>query len=579
MNNDRSLVGTQLGKYRIQDEIGRGGMSTVYRGYDPNLDRHVAVKVLAPHLAWQQNSVERFLREARAAARLEHPNIVHIYDVGQEGGWYYYVMEYLAGETLTNLVQRQGPLAPKQVMSILRPLADALDFAHHNGLVHRDIKPSNVVVGRAGRVTLTDFGIARAVQDSGLTATGMVIGTPEYLSPEQAQGQVADARSDQYSLAVVAYQMLVGGVPFYADNTAALMFKIAFEPPPPVRGTRQDLPVQVEYVLGKALAKAPADRYPSVRAFADDLERAMAGQPVKALPPRPVTPPPESPTVLVGAAGVAAAGAVPGGPAQAPPAGGPAGAGAAVGPQPARRRVPVGIWVVGALALILLAAGLVMALGGIGGPPPPAPQTEATAVAMAQTAVAQTATAQEPGPSPLPGPSATPAPPTVESRIPAPTLSPAVTSVPPTTEDTETPPSATRQATSTAADTATSPPTPSPTATTAAPTSTQSPTPTATEAPAKLAPTVTAPPTRVSGQFAAPVLLGPQDGDAFTTQDTVVLSWQPVGQLPPEVYYEVVVTFSPIAAPADTWKDETPWTRESRWTLSEHDYLAKDSVG
>jgi hypothetical protein len=255
-------------------------MGAVYKGYDPALDRSVAVKVLAPHLVWEKESVERFVREARSAAKLKHPGIVTIYDVGQEGGWYYFVMEYLEGEMLTAVIEQRGPLPPDEAVRILRPLADALDYAHHRGLVHRDIKPGNVHIGLEEHVTLTDFGIARAAQESRLTATGTIVGTPEYMSPEQVRGLTADARSDQYSLAVVAYEMLSGRVPFEADSTLALLHMVAYEPPPPIHEVRADLPVGVQTVLARALAKQPGDRYATAREFVDALERAMAGEEV-----------------------------------------------------------------------------------------------------------------------------------------------------------------------------------------------------------------------------------------------------------------------------------------------------------
>jgi hypothetical protein len=284
-------VGTRLGKYEIRAEIGRGGMGAVYKGYDPALDRYVAVKVLAPHLVWEKESVERFVREARSAAKLKHPGIVTIYDVGQEGGWYYFVMEYLEGEMLTEAIEQRGPLPPDEAVRILRPLADALDYAHHRGLVHRDIKPSNVHIGLERHITLTDFGIARAAQESRLTATGTIVGTPEYMSPEQVRGLTADARSDQYSLAVVAYEMLSGRVPFEADSTLALLHMVAYEPPPPIHEVRADLPVGVQTVLARALAKQPGDRYATARAFVDALERAMAGEKVVESPALTVQPP------------------------------------------------------------------------------------------------------------------------------------------------------------------------------------------------------------------------------------------------------------------------------------------------
>ena len=300
-----NLVGTQLGKYEIRAEIGRGGMGAVYKGYDPTLDRYVAVNVLAPHLVWDKESVQRFVREARAAARLKHAGIVTIYDVGQEASWYYFVMEYLEGETLTEVIQQRGQLPPDEVVRVLRPLADALDYAHHRGLVHRDIKPGNVIVSPEGLVTLTDFGIARAAQETRLTATGTIVGTPEYMSPEQVRGLTADARSDQYSLAVVAYEMLAGRVPFEADSTLALLHMVAYEPPPSIREARPELPMEVEAVLTKALAKEPGDRYATAVAFADALGRALAGEEVVKAPRLVQEPSVPAPAIAISPCGMA----------------------------------------------------------------------------------------------------------------------------------------------------------------------------------------------------------------------------------------------------------------------------------
>ena len=283
---DRSnLVGTRLGKFQLQAEIGRGGMGAVYKGYDPQLDRFVAVKVLAPHLAWEQEFVERFLREARAVARLSHPSIVIIHDVGQEEGWYYYAMEYLEGQTLTEIIQERGPLSVGQTLSVLRPLAEALDYAHSQELVHRDIKPGNIIVGPDASATLTDFGIARAAHETRLTQTGSIVGTPEYMSPEQARGSGVDKCSDQYALAVVAYEMLAGHVPFQANSTPALLHKLVYEPPPSLRKARPDLPVAMERALGKALAKEPRERYESCVEFVSTLERSAPTSQSTAGPP------------------------------------------------------------------------------------------------------------------------------------------------------------------------------------------------------------------------------------------------------------------------------------------------------
>lgn len=275
---ESDLIGRRLGKYKILDKIGHGGMGSVYKGYDSVLDRMVAIKVLASHLVREEEFIERFMREARAAARLAHPNLVTIYDVGQEGETYYFVMEYLEGESLTQFIQKQGALPPEKALSFLHPLAEALDYAHEQGLVHRDVKPSNVVVGTTRRATLTDFGIARATQETRLTRTGTILGTPEYMSPEQVQGESVDWRSDQYSLAVVAYELLSGQVPFNAESTLALLHKVAYEPPTPINQVISGLPVGVEYVLNKALSKKPDDRYDSASDFVDALRRALSGE-------------------------------------------------------------------------------------------------------------------------------------------------------------------------------------------------------------------------------------------------------------------------------------------------------------
>jgi serine/threonine protein kinase len=263
-------------------------MGAVYKAYDPTLDRFVALKVLAPHLVWEEEFVERFLREARAAARLKHPNLVTIYDVGRVGGWYYFAMDYVEGQTLAELIQQRGVTSVEEALRIARPLADALDYAHGQGLIHRDVKPSNIIVDGEGNITLTDFGIARAARAAGLTRTGTVMGTPEYMSPEQAQGDEIDRRTDQYSLGIVAYEMLAGNAPFEDDSTPTLLYKIVHEAPPPLRVARPDLPEPTARVLARALAKQPQERYGSCGEFVDALEQAL--QPPRAdLPARDVT--------------------------------------------------------------------------------------------------------------------------------------------------------------------------------------------------------------------------------------------------------------------------------------------------
>jgi hypothetical protein len=557
--NQPSLIGSKLGKYQIRTEIGRGGMGAVYKGYDPMLDRYIALKVLAPHLVWEKDFVERFLREARAAARLKHPNIVTIYDVGQEGGWYYYVMEYLEGQSLMESIQRQGALSPEKTITILRPLAGALDYAHHEGLVHRDIKPGNIILGKAGRVTLTDFGIARAAQQARLTATGAILGSPAYMSPEQAKGLSVDARSDQYSLAVVAYEMLSGQVPFQADSTLSLMYKVVHEPPPPIRQVVPGLPAGVEAVLGQALAKKPGDRYGTVSAFVEELDQALAGKKMKArFPPaqqKPTATLAESPTVMIGPGrGAAKRPIMAGTPIpKAVRTRTPAVKG------PTRRRVPAWIWALGSLAVLVVVVGLMLALSGAGGkgtPPPASTSTlRATTESFAATAAIPSASdggqLSTQGKTPR-GPTATLA----STSTPLPTSSPTWTPPPPPTRT----PMPTRTAAPTRtpayAPTSTSMPTSRPQSTKPLPTVTQKPKPTANNA-----------------QYPAPLLSSPPDGQDFTEGDTIMLTWKPVGTLAPDAYYVITVAYTPASAPDQTWLDETPWIKDTQWALSEHSYL------
>ncbi len=273
-----NLTGKMLGKYQMGPEIGRGGMGAVYKGYDPALRRTVAIKVLAPHLTWEKRFVDRFLREARTVAQLSHPHIVAIHDVGIQDGTYYLVMAFVEGETLRNLVAREGPLPPRRVAEILSQVAQALDYAHRRGVVHRDVKPGNILMESGRRPVLTDFGIAQAAQGTRLTATGMSLGTPEYMSPEQARGDPTDARSDVYSLGIVLYEMLTGHVPFRADTPLAVLRMQADSTPPSPRRFIASLSPEVEGVVLKALSKDPAKRYPSAGSLVKALVEAIRGR-------------------------------------------------------------------------------------------------------------------------------------------------------------------------------------------------------------------------------------------------------------------------------------------------------------
>jgi serine/threonine protein kinase len=284
-------------------------MGTVYKAYDPTLDRFVALKVLAPHLVWEEEFLERFLREARAAARLKHPHIVTIYDVGRASGWHYFAMDYVEGQTLAEIIEQQGAASVDQALRVARPLAEALDYAHSQGLIHRDVKPSNIIVGQGGSITLTDFGIARAAQATRLTRAGTVMGTPRYMAPEQARGDRVDRYTDQYALGIVVYEMLAGKAPFDEESTPTLLYKIVHEAPPPLQAARPDLPGAATRVLARTLAKQPSDRYGSCAEFVDALTHALRpSQP--SVPSRDVVASaPESPqdggkTLLLGLGGV-----------------------------------------------------------------------------------------------------------------------------------------------------------------------------------------------------------------------------------------------------------------------------------
>ena len=285
------LVGRKLGNYEIIDEIGRGGMAVVYRAYQRSLNRHVAIKVLAPQLSVDQQFVERFQREARAAAGLRHPHVVVIHDVAQEQGIYYIVMEYLEGRSLKELIQAEQSLSPERATRIVEQVASALDYAHEQGFVHRDIKPANIIVDKNDHVTLTDFGIAKAASETQhLTRTGMLIGTPEYMSPEQAEGGTVDHRTDLYALGVVLYQMLTGRAPFHSTTPHATLHAVIYEPPPPVRQLRPSLSPAIESVVMRSISKQPASRYQSGSDMVAALRAAQSGQSTVAVAAPPSTP-------------------------------------------------------------------------------------------------------------------------------------------------------------------------------------------------------------------------------------------------------------------------------------------------
>ena len=271
----------QVASYQMVEEIGRGGMAVVYRARDVRLGRWVALKVLAADLARDDAFRRRFIRESRVAAAVDHPNIIPIFDAGEAGGVLFIAMRYVGGQDVHSLLNRAGPLPPARAAGIVAQVASALDAAHARGLVHRDVKPANMLLGGLAEdgsedhVYLSDFGISKTSQaTSNLTLTGQVLGTLNYLAPEQIEGRAVDGRADAYSLACAAFEMLAGAPPFRRDQSLAVMWAQLSAPPPALTSLRPDLPAAVDQVMFRALAKAPEDRYPSCRAFAAALQEA-----------------------------------------------------------------------------------------------------------------------------------------------------------------------------------------------------------------------------------------------------------------------------------------------------------------
>jgi eukaryotic-like serine/threonine-protein kinase len=290
------MVGEVLsGRYELEELVGTGGMSSVYRAHDRLLARKVALKVLHEHYGSDEAHVERFRREARAVATLSHPNIVSVIDRGEHEGRQFIVFEYVEGENLKRMIERRGPLPVALALELAIQIARGLSFAHGQGLVHRDVKPQNVLMNGTGDAKVTDFGIARSLAvQHGMTQTGTVLGTSDYIAPEQAQGRQVDEHSDVYSLGVVLYELLTAKVPFPGDNFVAIAMRHINEPPPSVRDERPDVPPHVDAAVQKAMAKDPGDRFPTMAAFCLELEDCLRelsidadGTQIIAPPPRP----------------------------------------------------------------------------------------------------------------------------------------------------------------------------------------------------------------------------------------------------------------------------------------------------
>src|SRR6266508_3189875 len=282
-------------RYELQQKIGEGGMARVYRGRDLRLNRQVAVKVLHSHYAGDTGFLQRFHHEAQAAANLRHPNIVDVYDVGQDGDVHYIVMEYVLGSDLKALIMRNGPLPIDQALAIAEAVASGLDAAHRLGMIHRDIKPQNIIVGERAQVKITDFGIAKSSLSTALTETGVTFGTADYISPEQARGLPATPRSDIYSLGVTLYETLTNRLPFSGDSSIAVAMQHVSADPPPPRMYNPRIPPQLESLVLRALSKEPDRRPITARDFARQLsgyrdigeQATVVGPPI----PRPAQPP------------------------------------------------------------------------------------------------------------------------------------------------------------------------------------------------------------------------------------------------------------------------------------------------
>lgn len=264
---------SQLGRYEVLGELGHGAMGIVYKAKDPLIDRVVAIKTINLGLALDEKEEYegRFYQEAKAAGRLNHPNIVTIYDVGKSGDVAYIAMEFLQGRELRDIMNDEGLLPVEQVLDVAAQVAQGLAYAHEHDIVHRDVKPSNIMVVRDGHVKITDFGIARMASSSVRTQTGMVLGSPKYMSPEQVMGKTIDQRSDIFSLGVMLYEMLTGQAPFNGENVNAIMYQTLNAVPPPPSATNPAVPEMANFIVAKALAKKLEDRYQNAKDFAIDL--------------------------------------------------------------------------------------------------------------------------------------------------------------------------------------------------------------------------------------------------------------------------------------------------------------------
>ncbi len=269
------LTGKQLGQYQIVSQLGKGGMATVYKAFQPSMERYVAVKLLPRDFAEDPQFVKRFKHEAKAIAQLQHPNILPVYDFSEADGYTYIVMPFINGGTLTELTQKQS-LSIEQSINIISQIGSALDYAHAHGILHRDVKPSNVLIDEHGTCLLSDFGLAKVVEgNTKYTATGSIIGTPDYMSPEQGRGDRLDSRSDIYSLGIMLFELATGYVPFQAETPIGVIIKHIQDPLPSPRSLNPNIPESIEPIIGKALAKDPEDRFTTAKELVEALQAAI----------------------------------------------------------------------------------------------------------------------------------------------------------------------------------------------------------------------------------------------------------------------------------------------------------------